>query len=278
MAGKSKFFRVFVEGNTTDGRVIQRSWIEQMARSYNTKKYAARVWLEHIRGVLPDGPFKAYGDVIAVKDEEVEIDGEKRLALFAQIDPTSDLIRLSKARQKIYTSAEIDPDFAKSGETYLVGLGITDSPASLGTEMLAFAAQHPNASPFSARKLRPENLFTEAIEVELSFEEDAPAANSGESLLARIKDLFRRNSSDDDARLADVHRAVEEVAAKVVDVEKRFASATDGALVKIADLRTEIDAARIETRSQFDRIYKTEASDPRRPPAAGGTTTIATDC
>ena len=34
----SKFFRVATEGATTDGRTIQRSWIEQAARNYNTKK------------------------------------------------------------------------------------------------------------------------------------------------------------------------------------------------------------------------------------------------
>lgn len=32
---KSKWFRVAVEGATTDGRKIQRSWIEQMAKNYS---------------------------------------------------------------------------------------------------------------------------------------------------------------------------------------------------------------------------------------------------
>nr|WP_244859138.1 GPO family capsid scaffolding protein [Shewanella dokdonensis] len=124
---KSKFFRVFTEGDTTDGREIQRNWIEEIAESYNTAKYGARIWLEHIRGILPDSPFKAYGDVTAVKAEKVE-DG--KLALFAQISPTEDLLAMNKARQKIYTSVEIDPNFAKTGKCYLTGLAVTDSPAS----------------------------------------------------------------------------------------------------------------------------------------------------
>lgn len=109
MATKSKFFRVVTEGDTTDGRVVQRSWIEQMAKNFNREKYGARVWLEHLRGILPDSLFKALGDVTAVKAEEVDIGGEKKLALLAQIDPTDDLVAMNKARQKIYSSVEIDP-------------------------------------------------------------------------------------------------------------------------------------------------------------------------
>ncbi|TDV46478.1 capsid scaffolding serine peptidase GPO [Pseudomonas graminis] len=41
-----------------------------------------------------------------------------------------------------------------------MGLGVTDTPASLGTEMLAFSAQHPDASPLKARKQSQDNLFT----------------------------------------------------------------------------------------------------------------------
>jgi hypothetical protein len=59
MAQKSRFFRVAVEGATTDGRRIERSWIEQMGRNFNPQKYGARIWMEHFRGVYADGAFKA---------------------------------------------------------------------------------------------------------------------------------------------------------------------------------------------------------------------------
>ena len=64
---RSKFFRVAVEGATTDGRTIERQWLVDAAETYNPNTYGARVWLEHFRSVLPDGPFKAYGDVVALK-------------------------------------------------------------------------------------------------------------------------------------------------------------------------------------------------------------------
>ncbi|MEE9890879.1 MAG: GPO family capsid scaffolding protein [Stenotrophomonas geniculata] len=185
MAGKtdkkklrSKFFRVAVEGATTDGRVIERQHITDMAASYDPQLYGARIWVEHMRSLMPDGPFKAFGDVLAVKAEEVDVGGVKKLALFAQIEPTDALVAMvNNDKQKLYTSIEIAPKFADTGKAYLQGLAVTDTPASLGTEMLAFAAQQGDKSPLAARKQAPENLFTAMEETEISFDEvDQPAA------------------------------------------------------------------------------------------------------
>lgn len=41
MTVKAKRFRIGVEGATTDGREIQREWLEQMAASYNPAVYTA---------------------------------------------------------------------------------------------------------------------------------------------------------------------------------------------------------------------------------------------
>lgn len=174
---RSKFFRVAVEGATCDGRNIERQDIEDMAATYDPLVYGARIWIEHIRGILADSAFRAYGDVIALKSEEVEIKGSKKLALFAQIQPTDDLVNMVNVqKQKLFTSIEIAPKFADSGKAYLYGLAVTDSPASLGTEMLAFAAQHPDMNPLADRKQLPDNLFTAASETTIEFEEiDHPA-------------------------------------------------------------------------------------------------------
>ena len=200
---RSKFFRVAVEGATTDGRNIERQWLVDAAETYNPNTYGARVWLEHFRSVLPDGPFKAYGDVVALKTEEVDVAGKTKLALFAQIEPTSDLIALNKARKKIYTSIEISPKFADSGRAYLDGIAVTDSPASLGTEMLAFSAQHPDANPLKTRKNAPDNLFSEAIEVEFEFEEVTDSESKVANLFSRVMEALGK--SKDKAVKDDIH-------------------------------------------------------------------------
>lgn len=164
---KSKFFVIGTEGSTTDGRNIERSWLEQAARNYSPAKYNARINLEHFKGILPDSPFKRYGDVVALKTEE----RDGKMVLLAQIDPTADLLALSKSRQKIHTSMEIDPDFADTGEAYLVGLAVTDDPASLGTDMLKFCAG-ASVNPLASRKLEPGNVFSAALVAQIELEDE----------------------------------------------------------------------------------------------------------
>ena len=42
--------------------------------------------------------------MIAVKAEEVDTDSGKKLALFAQIEPTPELVAINKAKQKLTPS------------------------------------------------------------------------------------------------------------------------------------------------------------------------------
>jgi hypothetical protein len=274
---KSKFFRVATEGATTDGRTISRDWIVQMARNYNPKTYGARINLEHFRGLLPDGPFKAYGDVIALKTEE--LDG--KLVLLAQLDPTPELVELSKKRQKIYTSMEVDPDFAKTGEAYLVGLAVTDSPASLGTDMLQFCAQ-AKVHPYADRKQRPENLFTAAIEFELALEEaDPQPTDEGRSLFAKVKDLLTGKTKHDAERLDDAARAIEAIAESQRDLLDQFAALTrartetEAALAKLTQAQ---DGAATAFTQLRDELASTDKNSTRRPTATGSNAAIVTDC
>ena len=194
MPTKSKWFRVALEGATRDGRELTRAEIVDMASTYNRETYGARVNMEHFRGLTAGSPFDMLGDVIAAKsqEDEVEIGGkkQKRMALYAQIEPLPNLIALNKSGQKIYTSIEMQPDFAKTGKAGLVGLAITDSPASLGTEVLQFAAKHPAASPFTARKQSADNLFTEALETKIDLVDEAETPTAEAGAFAALSKLF----------------------------------------------------------------------------------------
>lgn len=277
-----KKFRIATEGATTDGRKITADMLRQMAKNYDPKKYGARINLEHLRGILPDGPFKAYGDVVALSVQEVEMDGGKRLALFAELDPTPELVELSKKRQKVYSSMEVDYDFAGSGEAYLVGLAITDSPASLGTEMLKFAAGAAH-NPFTARKQRPENLFTEAVEIDLAGlgDETQPPTVDDKGLFAKVKDLLGglgNKFAASDARLQDAHKAIELLA----DNQKALADQ----VAKFAELSAEhqtLKTAHDKLQGEFADLVKKLDQEPeqqyrQRPPATGGGDAVLTDC
>ncbi|WP_082744756.1 GPO family capsid scaffolding protein [Burkholderia seminalis] len=214
----TKWFRVAVEGATTDGRTIEREWIQQMAAQYDPALYGARMNCEHVRGYAPmsaNQPFGAYGDVTALKSEEIA-DGplKGKLALYAQLKPTQALIDMVNAKQKVYTSVEIDFSFADTKQAYLVGLAVTDSPASLGTEILTFAAGRGAENPFNSRKQRPENLFSAAEETVIEFEA-AQAPGVGLAMFKRVGEILgfvKEKGVNDDKRFADMAQAVEAVA------------------------------------------------------------------
>lgn len=262
-AEKTKFFRIAKEGATTDGRNIEREWLEQMAANYDPANvYGARINLEHYRGVVPDGPFKAYGDVLALETRE---EGDGKLGLYAQIKPTADLVAMTKASQKIYTSCEINPSFADTGEAYLVGLAVTDNPASLGTEILAFSAKNPNASPLAKKKQDPANLFS-ASDEQLVL--DMEAKSLGGVLLSSVRALLGRAAQEQgqaaDERFADVHAAVEEVATHTQE--------------SVADLQAKFKGLQDELATLTAKLSATGDGTPPRPLATGSKNEVVTDC
>lgn len=276
MAKQAKFYRVAVEGNTCDRRVIERSWLLDAAATYNRETYAARVWMEHIRSASPESAFGAYGDVLGLKTEVVEINGERKLALFAQIQPTSALVALNKKKQKLYSSIEIEPDFASTGRAYLTGLAVTDSPASLGTEMLTFAATNPGGHPYASRKFSANSVFTVAEPIEFAFddEDDAP----GETLFNKVRSLLGLKSRNDDARFADVHSAVEQIAKVAADTVTAASERERDAQALRQEFdryRTDNDRAIKEFRELLDA---TPNDEPNRPTATGADADASTDC
>lgn len=267
---KSKWFRIAVDGVTTDGRKIRREWISQMAQNYNRDVYGARVNLEHIKGYSPDSPFKRYGDVLALKAEEIKTGPlAGRLALLAQIEPTDELIQLNKTRQKVYSSIEVNPEFADTGEAYLVGLAVTDDPASLGTEFLEFSAT-ANINPLASRKLSPNNLFTAAEETLIEFEDDTVADKSFSSILERITNLFKNKSSVDSTKFNQLAEIIEQFAASTVDRVTQLEN-------QVNLLKTEFTSVKKQNDELIELLSEMPDS-PYRPVSSGGSTNIETDC
>ncbi|ENA78125.1 GPO family capsid scaffolding protein [Escherichia coli] len=279
----SKFFRIGVEGDTCDGRIISGNDIQEMAESFDPRVYGCRINLEHIRGLFPDGDFKRLGDVVELKAEIIDDDSalNGKWALFARITPTDDLIAMNKKLQKVYTSMEIQPNFANTGKCYLVGLAVTDDPASLGTEYLEFC-RNAKHNPLQRFKTTPENVFSAATLAELEFE-DVPDTVLN-SLADKVKAIFSRKQVSDDARLNDVHEAVttvsEHVQTNLTKQDERL-SAMETAF---ATFKQELTGKVEETSQAFSDLKttldKTESfSQPRRTKASGGGgDELLTDC
>lgn len=272
-----RFFRVAVEGATTDGRKIERAHLEQMAEHYDRDTYSATVCLEHYKGMDPEGLFKNYGVVAALKTEEVEIGGKTKLALFAQIEPTADLVALNRKGQKLFTSIEINPEFADSGAAYLQSLAITDNPASLGTEALEFAAKNPKANPWTARKTEPDNVVTEALEFSLQLEE---GGSDDDSTLTKFKNtvagavaMFKRRGATDNARFDAMADGVTQMG----EAFSAHADSTDEALAKANEQIEQLTATVGDMEKKFAALER-EPGAPRRPVASGGNAEQQTDC
>lgn len=135
MPKTSDWVIVATEGNTVDGRKIDKSWINDMAELYSKDEYPALIWPEHFRNQWAPFEGKNWGIVEALKAEEK--DG--KLRLFAKLTPNHYLIEANKDGQKLFTSIEPNPDYKSEGRCYLTGLAVTDSPASTGTTQLKFS-------------------------------------------------------------------------------------------------------------------------------------------
>lgn len=203
-----------------------------------------------------------------MKTEEVEIAGAKKLALFAQIEPTDELVAMvNKAKQKIFTSIEISPKFADSGRAYLSGLAVTDTPASLGTEMLTFAAQNPDASPLKARKQHADNLFTAAEETALEFDEVDDKPGIGAALFAKVQELLKGKQAKDDTEFAQVGQAVEAIAEHVRDLSEQFGK-TDPLVTQLSN---QVQALQTELADLKTKLGDTaDHRQQQRPPVTGG--------
>ncbi|MCS3456240.1 hypothetical protein M2366_002326 [Aeromonas sp. BIGb0405] len=125
---RTGFVCIATEGKAVDGRDITRDWLVDMAETYDPSYYTAVIWPEHDR-------WSSYGTVQALKTEEV--DG--KLKLFAVLCPNRDLVYWNQSGQYQFCSIEPFEQFADLGRTYLIGLGVTDQPASTGTTHLKFS-------------------------------------------------------------------------------------------------------------------------------------------
>ncbi|WP_019615492.1 GPO family capsid scaffolding protein [Psychromonas ossibalaenae] len=135
MAKTSDWKIVATEGATVDGRAITANWIKEMAEAYSHDEYSALIWPEHQRSNWGKFEGNNWGIVEQLKAEK----RGGKLRLFAKITPNTHLLKANANEQKLFTSIEPNPDYKGQGTCYLMGLAVTDSPASTGTTRLKFS-------------------------------------------------------------------------------------------------------------------------------------------
>lgn len=267
---KTKFFRVAREGATVDGRKITADQISQMAANYKPSVYGARIWLEHFRSIFPDGLFKALGDVLSLK---TETDENGKQVLLAELSPTSDLVEMNKDRQKVFTSIEMDTSFSDTGEAYMVGLAVTDTPASLGTEMLQFSRQ---SDKFSEQF---NNVISDPFETEMAL---AEMDDNKPSLFSKVKDLLSKKDQKDNENFSDINAsilAVAESQQQLLDTVSEFSTLEEVSAKKITKLTEQSNSQQAEIKKLQDLVEKTPASNhSRRPEANGGSGQQKAEC
>ncbi|WP_171890545.1 GPO family capsid scaffolding protein [Klebsiella pneumoniae] len=269
MAGTAKprkKFRVAVSGNTVDGREIQPQHLRDAAANYNLEVYAARVNIEHILSPYPGSDFGAMGDVVALSAEDItEGPLAGRTGLYAEIEPSERMKQMTDKGQKVYSSIELHPQFALNGKAYMMGLAMTDTPASLGTERLKFAAQQ-RASVMAFNNQQVEApMFTEAIEAEV-IELAAQRSDEGKQWFNRVMGILGKGQKTDDQRFGQVHQAVEAVAQSQVDLGERFSAAEQERQqdkATIQKLTTDLAALR-------QQLEGADGNFSQRPAAGGG--------
>lgn len=221
----SKYYRVAVAGATTDGRIIEASWIQQMAKNYDQNTYTALANLEHIRGISPSSEFGSYAKVLGLKAQEDDINGQKKWCLYAQLEAFENLLELHGKKQKLFNSIEVNPSFSDTNEAYLVGIAFTDTPASLGTQIMEFASKNPEVNPFTSKKQHKDNLFTAAEEVDLQFE-DGPENEPVKGLFSKILDLLKPQQEQQDnknnSQFKEVSDSIEAIAKTFADSQTKL--------------------------------------------------------
>ncbi|MEI8607936.1 GPO family capsid scaffolding protein [Enterovibrio sp. Hal110] len=123
------------EGQTVDDRTITAAWIKEMAETYSVDEYTALVWPEHSRSSWDIFNGNNWGVIDALKAEKRA--GKWRLLY--QLTPNQYLLNANQRGQKLFVSIEPKLNYKGTGKAYLVGMAVTDSPASTGTTRLKFS-------------------------------------------------------------------------------------------------------------------------------------------
>lgn len=249
------------EGPTVDGRNIRREWLMEAAELYDPKVYTAMIWPEHDRW------YGSLGHVLEVKTEE---DNEGIMSLYARLSPDVSLIHANKNGQLLFCSAEFTPDgdWRGTGKTYLQGLGVTSSPASVGTTRLNFNEKGGNRRGDFKSLVIEEFKEIEREDKKLSGKEKS----KGWRTFFNIKEPEKKNFSEGDggsgeptseekfSQLAEALAAAEDQMAGLSEAIKKIKEAID--TKEFAELRDNLPSILTNFKKMEEVVTKEPGKNP----------------
>ncbi|EBX9425298.1 hypothetical protein DT160_23060 [Salmonella enterica subsp. enterica serovar Mikawasima] len=124
-------------GRSLDGRAIKPQILRDAADMYKLQGVPAMMWPYHVSSPVYRWNATNFGKVLELKAE----DRKDATYLLARLQPNKFALAANRDRQKIFTSAEFEPNCLGTGKWYLSGLALTDVPASPWTTELMFSQQ-----------------------------------------------------------------------------------------------------------------------------------------
>lgn len=219
---KTDWLCVATEGDTVDGRVMERQWIIDMGETYDVTHYAALIWPEHERYA---GNF---GEVLKAMWQ----DGEDGLArLYVSLCPNKRLLYANDEGQLLYFSVEPELNWRGGERTYLGGLAVTDNPASVGTTRLRF----------SRRRLSKQGYYSCVISRDGKIKQEELMKKTWHHLFD-IKPKFESEGQQDDTQQGDdklqaLANAVNDLEARVGAIETQLSTVQEDVdtIVEVVD-------------------------------------------
>ncbi|WP_261764826.1 GPO family capsid scaffolding protein [Avibacterium paragallinarum] len=232
---KTGFICVATSGYSVDGRQITAAELHEMAESYDPELYTANLWLEHRR-------FMSFGQVLELKAED-QPNGETKL--YAVIAPNQYLVNMNAEGQGLFSSVEIMPNFRNTGKAYLYGLGVTDSPASVGTTKLDFFKVNPNGSQFG-----------EFVKMDFAIQKDNEEDRMKRGFLGALKEFFSSSAQSNEQTHSENNNNKEEI------------SMTEEQLAKFGAVIATAVASAFSAKQEPEKPAEPKAEQPKEAPAA----------
>lgn len=144
------------EGETIDGRVIEKQWLIDAAETYDPDYYEAVIDAEHDLDW-----FGSYGHVY---DTRLNTNNSGETILEGRLRPNMRCIEQYQRGQRMHFSIWIEEDFRGTGKAYLFRLALTDTPASVGTSRLKLFSISPRMAQNSPRIMTEPKPFSMNLE------------------------------------------------------------------------------------------------------------------